>query len=232
MPDPRADPQTTGTSLGPSAQPWPWQGPHPPGRPSGGALGLLSPSPYRGARGVLLKPLRRGLLGRCALTPRWPCSVRAPGLTLGTWPLPGFTHLSPPAESGAGDEDEPSFPHPAGPACLKAGAGVHRHPPTCSALSPPPLAPQPARRQCASRLPRQPPIWLSPCPAVHISSLHPCRRHVRPLTRREQPLEGKKSKVAAPSDESKWQIFCNKIAQRYFICSIHRVLEIILKYVT
>ena len=59
-------------------------------------------------------------------------------LTLGTWPLPGFTHLSPPAESGAGDEDEPSFPHPAGPAPLQAGAGVHRHPPTCSALSPPP----------------------------------------------------------------------------------------------
>ena len=38
---------------------------------------------------------RHGLLGRCALTPRWPCSVPAPGLTLGTWPLPGFTHLSP-----------------------------------------------------------------------------------------------------------------------------------------
>lgn len=135
MPGPRADPQTTGTSLRPSAQLWPRQGPHPPGGPSGGALGLLPPSPCRGARGVLLKPLRHSLLGRCTLTPRWPCSVHAPGLTLGTWPLPGFTHLS---ESGAGDEDEPSFPHPAGPARLRAGAGVHRHPLSCSALTPPP----------------------------------------------------------------------------------------------
>lgn len=35
--------------------------------------------------------------GRMHTDPRWPCSVHAPGLTLGTWPLPGLTHLS---ESG------------------------------------------------------------------------------------------------------------------------------------
>lgn len=41
--------------------------------------------------------------------------------------------------------------------------------------------------------------------------------------------------MVTPRKESKWLIFCNKITkidQRYFICAINRVLEIISQYVT
>lgn len=122
-----------------------------------------------------------------------------------------------------------AFPHLRGQPHLRAGAGVHRHP---LVLSPDPAPLAPTARQIVSV-----PVGFGPTTGLSVPvscctytlATPCCLAHSYPSRAASQ---GKESKVAAPSDKSKWQIFCNKIAQRYFICSIHRVLEIILKYVT